>query len=144
MMEAWVGLVGAVGATIGQHYLGRRDRVDSYKDEVLMLCAQVVALSEDFRNRVWEERTGVADDVLASWDVSNYKLAEARLRILSSDSDLQGALRDLRKTGQRLGVAWRTADGDSRVEVEWRAHKETLDRFVDVSAAIAEKYHRRQ
>ncbi len=84
-------------------------------------------------------RSATRDLVSATWQDWAWPVENPELRFR-----LAGALRDRRKPDQRLGVAWRTADGDSRIETEWRAHKETLGRFVDMSAAIAEKYHQRQ
>jgi len=85
-MEAWIGLAGVIaGAAIalGGQYLTRRSEQRERLTTVLLeQCATVVALSEDFRNRVWEERNQLAENVVAKWDLAAYRLAEARLRIL--------------------------------------------------------------
>jgi hypothetical protein len=38
--------------------------------------AQLIALSEDYRNRVWEERNLAANDVVAQWNIGVFRLAE--------------------------------------------------------------------
>jgi hypothetical protein len=63
-MEVWIGVIGAaVGAIIallGQYISNRLER--RAKDAALILdqCAQLIALSEDYRNRVWQERNNLA------------------------------------------------------------------------------------
>jgi hypothetical protein len=75
------------------------------RSETLLLeqSAVIVALSEDYRNRVWEERAQVASDVVGAWDIGTYRLAEARLRILSRDPEILDALDRLHKS---LGAPW--------------------------------------
>lgn len=136
-------MLGALALAFGQLLVNRRDRVDSYRDDILLLCAQVAALSWDFRNRVWEERTGVASDVVEKWDVHGFQLAEAQLAILNPNAELRERLQHLRESGQELGLAWRTAEPDEEIEELWRSHRSALARFVEESASLARRYRRR-
>src|SRR5450631_2550418 len=110
-MSAWIGLVGVVaGAFVAliSQYLVRNSEARERKDALLLeQLAVLVALSEDYRNRVWEERAKVATGVVAAWDLGTYRLAEARLRILCQDSNVLSALASLKKTGAELGRSWR-------------------------------------
>jgi hypothetical protein len=72
----------------------------------------LIALSEDFRNRVWEERQHVAVDVVAKWDIGTYRLAEARLKVLSQEPDFLKALEVLHKSGTALGRSCRLGSAD--------------------------------
>ena len=89
-MAEWIGLAGVVaGAVIafgGQYLLRRAERQDRNDALLLEQFAIIIALSEDYRNRVWEERNQVANSVVNAWDLGTYRLAEARLRVLSRDS----------------------------------------------------------
>ena len=66
-MAAWIGLLGVLaGALIafGGQYLMRRDERQERNITLLLeQCAVIVALSYDFRNRVWEERNQLANDL---------------------------------------------------------------------------------
>jgi len=59
-MAAWAGLVGVVaGALIafaGQYVMRRGEKQERFDALLLEQFAVIIALSEDFRNRVWEER----------------------------------------------------------------------------------------
>src|SRR3984957_1229582 len=85
-MDAWIGLIGALaGAAIawsGQ-YLTRRSEARERQDALLLeQCALIVALEEDLRNRIWEERHKIATGVVTAWDLGAQRLAQARLRII--------------------------------------------------------------
>jgi len=141
LMAAWIGLVGVVaGALIafgGQYLTRRSDRQERNDALLLEQFAQVIALSEDYRNRVWEERKQVASDVVGKWDFGTYRLAEARLRVLSQDPKLIAALEALHETGVELGKAWRFTPGDqSAVDNAWKANREAIERFVAVSSQM--------
>lgn len=85
IMAAWVGLAGVVaGALIafaGQLAMQRRGERDRFDSLLLEQFAMIIAISEDFRNRVWEERNQVASDVVGKWD-----LGRTGLRKLDSES----------------------------------------------------------
>ena len=140
-VDAWVGLVGVVAGALvafGGQYLTRRAEMQE-RGEALLLeqFALLVALSEDYRNRVWEERTQVASDVVAAWDLGTYRLAEARLRVLSREPELLAALEVLHKKGTALGKAWRLAPKDEAgVEDAWVKHREAIERFVAASSQV--------
>jgi hypothetical protein len=69
-VDAWVALIGAVaGATIaivGQYAARRSDARERAITLLLEQCAEVVALAEDYRSRVWEERNNLSNDAVAS------------------------------------------------------------------------------
>jgi hypothetical protein len=140
-MEAWVGLAGVVaGALIafGGQYLSRRSEVRERNSMLLLEQVTVLAaLSEDYRNRVWEERNQVASNVVATWDYHAYRLTEARLRILCREPHVLSALQTLDKAGGDLGVAWRLEPRDEgRVQAAWESHRAALDNFITVSSRL--------
>ena len=138
-MAGWIGLAGVVaGALIalgGQYFLRRTERQDRNDALLLEQFALIIALSEDYRNRLWEERNQVASDVVNAWDLGTYRLAEARLRVLSRDSAVVAALRVLHEAGTQLGHAWRLGPRDeATVDSAWVAHREAIERFVAASS----------
>ena len=89
-MGAWVtiaaGVVGAAIALVGQQW-GRRGENRTHVGElVLEQCAHLIALSEDFRYRAWEESVLGQEGRVASWDLSSHRLAKARAEILCRDA----------------------------------------------------------
>lgn len=110
VVATWVGLVGVLaGALIAfgsQYLVSKTERQERNTGLLLEQCAMIIALSEDHRNRVWEERHHVAVDVVAKWDIGAYRLAEARLKILSQEPDFLAALEALHKSGTELGISW--------------------------------------
>jgi hypothetical protein len=79
-MDAWVGLVGVVaGAFVafgGQYLMNKTERQERNTALLLEQCSLIIALSQDYRNRVWEERNQVASDVVGKWDIGTHRLAE--------------------------------------------------------------------
>ncbi len=59
-MDAFLGLIGVLaGATIaffGQFFASRSERRERHTVYLLEQCAVLAALTDDFQNRVWEER----------------------------------------------------------------------------------------
>jgi hypothetical protein len=140
-VDAWVGLIGAIaGATIaiiGQHVAGRSEARERASTLLLEQCAQLVALAEDYRNRVWEERHKLSNEAVAAWDISAYSLAEARLRILCRDPSVLSALDALRQAGINLGKTWRVSRADGpNVQQAWEAHRDALDDFITASSTL--------
>jgi hypothetical protein len=140
-MGAWIGLVGVVAGTlvafIGQYIVRNSDSRERREAHLLEQLAILLALSEDYRNRVWEERNKVATGVVAAWDLSAYRHAEAQVRILSRDSNVLSALMSLKKTGAELGRSWRLAPEDeSRTEAAWKAHRTAVDQFIAASSQV--------
>lgn len=147
-MQAWIGLVGVLaGAAIalGGQYVTRRSEVRERQESLLLeQCALVVALSEDFRNRVWEERHKVADGVVAHWDLGAYRLAQARLRIMCNEPDVLSALGALSQAGGDLGKLWRLASaGEKNVQEAWEAHRSALNSFIASSSRLLRARARR-
>lgn len=138
-MSALITLIAAVaGAAIalaGQ-YLTRRGEARTRTGEfILDQCASIVALSDDFRNRVWEEKELGLTGKVDAWDLGGYRHAAARLMILSDDRALLDALQDLTESGKHLAGYWRRGQADP-VELERRREqdKEVCARFVGASA----------
>jgi hypothetical protein len=137
VMATWVGLIGVLaGALIafgGQFLMRRSERQERNETLLLEQCALIIALSQDYRNRVWEERHQVASDVVSRWDIGTYRLAEARLQLLSREPKLWAALEALHKSGVALGKAWRLGSSDEAgIDSAWAAHRDAVDRFIDV------------
>lgn len=140
-MAAWIGLAGVVAGALvalGGQYLLRRTESQERNDTLLLeQFALIIALSEDYRNRVWEERNQVATDVVNAWDLGAYRLAEARLRVLSRGSAVVTALEVLHEAGIQLGKAWRLVPRDTgAVDRAWKAHREAIEQFVMVSSQV--------
>jgi hypothetical protein len=76
---AWIGLTGVVAGAliaIGGQVLNHRSQVRVQSaDRLVEQLALIVALSEGFRDRVWEERNNVADQVVKGWDLGAYRFA---------------------------------------------------------------------
>ena len=139
-MAAWVGLVGVVAGALfafaGQYVLRRIEKQDRYDALPLEQFTCIIGLSEDFRNRIWEERKQVASDVVSKWDLAAYRRAEALLRILSQEP-VREALRNLDDAGADLGEAWRTKSGDQpAVDSLLADHRKAIEELVDASSDI--------
>jgi hypothetical protein len=123
-------VAGGAIALAGQYLTRRLDTRSRNVEMLLELCATIVALSEDFRNRLWEERllghTGRVD----SWNLTDARLAEARLRIVSRDQRLLAALNEVTKSGGSLGAYWR------RGQIEEDELQRRSDRNRDAIAAF--------
>jgi hypothetical protein len=118
---------GALIAFGGQYLMRRTERQERNTALLLEQCAVIVALSHDYRNRVWEERNDLSNDAVANWDIGSYRLAEARLRILAPDPGFIDTLTALRKTGIALGTAWRLSPGDeTALERASSAHNDAI------------------
>ncbi|HEY6797694.1 MAG TPA: hypothetical protein VI248_23715 [Kineosporiaceae bacterium] len=133
-MQTWVAFLSAVAggaiALAGQ-YLTRRLENRSRGGELLLeLCATVVALNEDFRNRLWEERRLGQTGRVDGWDLAGTRLAEARLRIVARDQRLLDALDEVTTSGGSLGSYWR------RGQLEEGELQRRSDRNKDAIAAF--------
>lgn len=140
-MDAWLGLVGVVAGTVigfgGQYLLRRSETRERTESHLLEQIAQLVALSGDYRDRVWDERNQVASEVVATWNIGSYRLAEARLRVLSREPELLSAVQTLRKSQTALSRAWRLQSRDEAViDDAWSAHREAIEHFVTVGSKV--------
>jgi hypothetical protein len=140
-MGAWIGLVGVVaGALVAlvSQYLIRNSEARDRRDALLLeQLTMVIALSEDYRDRVWRERNKLATGVVATWDIGSYRLAEAKLKILCRDSNLLATLVALNRSGIELGTSWSlSSEDEARTEAAWRAHKAALEQFIGASSAM--------
>lgn len=144
VMQGWFALAGAMTggliAIVGQFFLRLADRRNALVDLLLEQCAQVIALAEDMRNRVWEERRLGLQGPVSEWSLGEYRLAEARLKVACRDPDLHSALRKMEAAGEALGKAWRRRNQSSEDEIEaaWQQHRAALDQLVRVSGILVE------
>jgi hypothetical protein len=140
-MAAWVGLVGVIAGALvafgGQYLMGRSERQERSAAILLEQCAVLIALSEDFRGRVWDERNIPGSDAVGKWDGERYGLAEARLRLLSQEPDFLAALEALRESGKALAQAWdRAASDEAAVDGAWREYRRAITQFVTVGSRL--------
>jgi hypothetical protein len=138
-MEGWLALLAAVaGAMIalaGQH-ITRRGEQRSHRAELLVeQCATLLALSGDFRNRVWEERDLGLQDRVGAWDLAGFRLAAAKIAILCTDERLNEGVTELRTAGSDLGHYWRTGSRDDATLDRLSAN--FSDRIDDVATSCS-------
>lgn len=143
-MGSWVGVIGALaGASIalmGQYLFKRLDRRHGDITLILEQCARLIALSEDYFNRLWEERRLGAETAVADWDYHDYQMAEARIRLLCNNDQLIHALDQLRATGKELGKAWRLTRSDTvHLQQAWDANKQALRDFTNVAGSVIQR-----
>jgi hypothetical protein len=139
VVAEWIGLAGVIAgaliAFVGQYLLRRNERNDRNSTLMLEQAALLIALSEDFRNRIWAERKQLATNFVGGWDIGAYRLAEARLRLLSPSSAVVAELEPLRETGKDLGKAWQLVPADTAaIDTAWEAHRVAIERFIAASS----------
>ena len=139
IVEAWMGLLGVLAgaaiAIVGQRLSYRSESRDRLQTLVLERASQLVALSEDFRNRVWEERHGVSAETVVAWDLAAFRLAEATLRLLCPSPAMTSALRELRQAGQDLGKEWRlNRSSGPQLDLAWERHRKAIEDFLSTSS----------
>lgn len=144
-MNAWVTLlaamVGAAIAVTGQWASRRGERISRRAELVLEQCAQLVALSDDFRNRLWEERVLGQTGRTPGWDLQSFSLAGARLRILCRDRVLLDALNELNTSGKALGAYWRQGRIEpGELDVRLQRDKDAAEAFVVASARLLHRH----
>lgn len=143
-MEVWAAIVAAiVGGAIalaGQRTARQRDKQTRVAELLLEACGQVVSLSDDYRNRLWEEvELGHAGRV-DGWNLLGNQLAVARIRILTDDSNLLSTLEQLTDSGKAMGAYWRRGHVDL-IDLQSRreADKLACAEFVAASAVVVRK-----
>jgi hypothetical protein len=113
-MNAWITLLAGVsGAVIalGGQQLGTWNVNRTRAGELLLeQCAQLIALSEDFRERAWEETVLGHKGRVDGWDLASHRLAMARARILCQDAPMLAALAEMEESGKEYGGHLRRAD----------------------------------
>jgi hypothetical protein len=144
-MSAWVTLlaaaVGGVIAIAGQYVTKRNETATRRVELILEQCSQLVALSEDFHNRLWEEQVLGQPDRVAGWDVEGFRLAGARLRILCGDGDVLAALDELKASGKALGSYWRRHRvDDDEFGRRYQRSKVAVEGFAAASARLVRPY----
>ena len=143
-MTSWIGLIGVLAgagiALLGQYTLRRLER--RHADVALLFeqCAQLVALSNDFRNRLWEERKLGRRNAAAEWNLSDHRLAEARIKILCTDPRMVSAVDRLTFTGRELGKIWRLSRTESdALQRAWVANKMAVEAFVEIAGSVVRR-----
>jgi hypothetical protein len=120
-----------------QYVMRRAASQERFDALLLEQFAVIIALSEDFRNRVWEERNQVACDVVGKWDLEAYRLSEARLRVLSQSPRVKAALEALHDAGAELGGAWRKRSADeAAINAALAIHRAAIEQLVVVSSQV--------
>jgi hypothetical protein len=138
-MGEWAGLIGVIAGALvafASQYIVRNSAARERKDALLLeQLAIVIALSEDYTHRLWEERNNIASGAVAAWDIGKYRLAEARLKILCKNDQLLAALDSLHDAGGELGTSWRASPrDDDRVQEVWEAYELAVRRFTAMSS----------
>lgn len=140
-VDGWMTLIAAVagaGVAIFGQYITRRGESNARLAELLLeQCSQVLALSEDFGNRLWEERNLGLRGRVDGWDLGRFRLAEARMRILCRDHHVLAALDELNSSGRALGGYWRRGDIDAgELEARYERAKLSAEAFATASARL--------
>ncbi len=108
-------LVGAGIAFLSQWLFDRRQRTGRLGELLLEQSALLLALNDDFENRLWEERSLKLKDRVDTWDFTSSRLAKSKLEILSTDRELNNALSKLHLAGVCLGAYWRRGNCDEDI-----------------------------
>lgn len=144
-MEIWATLLatvaGAVIVLAGQYFAKRGEKRTRRGELLLEQSAQVIALSEDLRNRIWEEKELDAQGRADSWDLSAHRVAAARVKILCRDPKLLNALEDLTDSGKQLSGYWRLGKvGPDKLEKLRERDKAATTEFIEASAVVVRHY----
>ena len=114
VMSAWLtiiaGVVGAAIALVGEQFSRRWNRRTHVSEVVLEQCALLIALSEEFRYRAWEESALGLQGRVDSWDLASHRMAKARLEILCRDAAFLAALQEFSSLGRSYGSHLRLGD----------------------------------
>ncbi|MGQ5260474.1 hypothetical protein ACTWLT_06915 [Micromonospora sp. ZYX-F-536] len=143
-MDVWVTLVAAVAgaaiAILGQ-YLTKRGEANVRLTELLLeQCSRLVALAEDFRHRVWEERELGLVGRVDGWDLGESRLAQAKVRILCGDQRVLAALEELNSSGKSLGAYWRRGQVEpAELEARYERVKRAIESFTAASATLVRR-----
>jgi hypothetical protein len=141
-MNAWAAVVAAIAggaiALAGQNAGQRRDKQVRVGELLLEACEQVVSLSDDFRNRLWEEVELGQEGRVGEWNLLGNQLAVARIKLLTDDHTLLQRLEGLTASGKAMGAYWRCGNVD-RAELSRRREGDKIAcaDFVAASSARA-------
>jgi hypothetical protein len=147
-VDGWVALIAAVagaGIAIFGQYVTKQGESKARRAELLLeQCSQLVALSEDFRNRLWEERELGLPGRVDAWELGAFRLSAARLRILCCDQDVLEALDELNSSGKALGAYWRRGNSDAgELDARYERAKTAAEGFITASARLFRQRSRR-
>lgn len=124
-------VVGALLALVLQWHNRQSEHAERNRLLMVEQCALLAGLEEDFRNRIWEERNDVASDVVAEWAIGDYRIAEAKIRILGGSKELITSLLEMREVGSKLGGAWRRGErNEAEIEAAWNRQRLAIDAFI--------------
>lgn len=143
-MSAWAAVVAAIAggaiALAGQFAGRRRDKQVRIGELLLEACEQVVSLSDDFRNRLWEEVELGQEGRVGEWNLLGNQLAVARIKLLTDDRILLQRLEGLTASGKAMGAYWRRGNVD---HAELNSRRETdkvaCAAFIAASSAVVRK-----
>lgn len=143
-MDAWLALLAAVAgaaiALVGQYVVTAKQTRTRAGELILEQASALVALADDFRNRLWEERELGLTGRVEGWDLAAHRLAAARLRILCDDPALLAALDEFTAAGGRLGGYWRRGGVDpEELDRRWTRDRAAVDAFIEASRATVRK-----
>jgi len=143
-MTAWItvvaGLVGALIALAGQQWGMHRANRTRAGELLLEQCAQLIALSEDFRNRAWEETVLGQQGRVDAWDLSGHRLATARVKILCQDSAVLAALTEMNESGTAYGSHLRRGDlTEDELKALRKRNKISIETFAASSARVVRR-----
>jgi hypothetical protein len=139
-------IIGATIAFASQWTFDRRHRRQRFQELLLEQSAILLALNDDFENRLWEERALGLENRVSEWDLTSSRLAKAKLQIISGSKDLDAAVATLHATGVELGRYWRQRQrqrqrqqDDAELERLLDAHRQARQTFLDASAVYGRK-----
>jgi hypothetical protein len=94
-------------------------------------------LSEDFRNRAWEETVLGLHGKVDGWDGRGHRLAMARARILCQDSAVLAALNEMEASGKAYGGHLRRRDvSDDELAALRERNKASIEALANASARV--------
>jgi hypothetical protein len=143
-MTAWItvvaGLAGALIALAGQQWGMHRANRTRAGELLLEQCAQLIALSEDFRNRAWEETVLGQQGRVDAWDLSGHRLATARVKILCQDPAVLAALTEMNESGTAYGGHLRRGDlTEDELKALRKRNKISIETFAASSARVVRR-----
>jgi hypothetical protein len=133
-------LAGAGIAFFSQWIFDRRQRTDRLGKLILKYGALLLAVNEDFENRLWEERVLGLKERVDNWDLASSRRARLNLEILSADPILKQALSRLHSTGVAVGSYWRiNRSNDKKLEALLADHQVARKEFQAATSVAVRK-----
>jgi hypothetical protein len=147
-VDAWIALLAALvggGLAIAGQLITRRSEGNARRlDLLLEQCSRLAALSDDYRNRLWEERVLGMVDRTSGWDFERFTVACAHVRILCRDEHVIAALDELATSGKALGGYWRRGEvEDQEVDQRYERDKAAVAAFLAATSRYVGRRLRR-